>query len=133
MDENLSRHDGVLLGLALSLQAAAFQQLGKVKNPLTDRLERDLDQARATIDVLEMLKVKCRVGTAESVLRLLDTAVMELQMNFLDETRKERRGSGESAPPEAGTAAPAAPGADEQSGPAGVSEPGAAGPRAEEG
>jgi len=96
-DESLSKHDGVLLGLVLSLQAAAFQQLGKVKNPLTDRLERDLEQARATIDVLEMLKAKCRAGTAEPVLRLLDTAVMELQMNYLDESRKQRRAAAESA------------------------------------
>ncbi len=106
-EDELSKHDGVLFGLVLSLQAAAFQQLGKVKNPVTDRLERDLEQARATIDILEMLKVKCRTGTAEPVLRLLDTAVMELQMNFLDAARWERSAaaSGAAAGTPAGAAA----------------------------
>jgi hypothetical protein len=90
--KDLGKHDQVLLGLAYSLQAAAMAQLGKLKNPLTDRLERDLDQARATIDVLEMLKVKCRAGTDAEVLRFLDTAVLELQMNFLDELRRDAAG-----------------------------------------
>lgn len=104
--KDLGKHDQVLLGLAYSLQAAAMAQLGKLKNPLTDRLERDLDQARATIDVLEMLKVKCRADTDAEVLRFLDTAVLDLQMNFLDELRRDAAGK------------PAAPGGAESGGPA---------------
>ena len=59
-DTGIDKHDQVLMGLVFSLQAAAMQHLGKMKNPHTDAVERDLDQARATIDILEMLKVKCR-------------------------------------------------------------------------
>lgn len=89
-DTGVSKHDQVLAGLVLSLQAAAFQHLGKFKNPFTDKVERDLEQARGTIDILEMLKVKCRQDTPAEVLRLLDTAVMELQMNYLDEVKKDQ-------------------------------------------
>jgi hypothetical protein len=93
----LSKHDQILFGLVISLQAASFQHLGKVKNPLTDAIERDLDQARGTIDILEMLKVKCRTETDAGVLNLLDTAVMELQMNYLDERRKDAAAAKEDA------------------------------------
>lgn len=95
-DEALSKHDHVLLGLVMTLQYAAMQQLGKITNPMTGQVERNLEAARASIDLLEMLKVKCRAGTPASVLQPLDTAVMELQMNYLDEVRKDQ-----AAPPPA--------------------------------
>jgi hypothetical protein len=89
-DGGFSKHDHVLAGLVISLQAATMQHLGKVKNPLTDELERDLDQARGTIDILLMLKEKCRQDTPADILRLLDAAVMDLQMNYLEELKKDR-------------------------------------------
>jgi len=88
-DTGISKHDQVLVGLVLSLQGATMQHLGKIQNPLTGEVERDLDQARGSIDILEMLKAKCRTDTPKEILRLLDTTVMELQMNFLDETKKD--------------------------------------------
>jgi hypothetical protein len=115
MGENgIGKHDQVLAGLVWSLQAAAMQQLGKIKNPLTDVLERDLAGARGTIDILEMLKVKCRQDTAPEVLRLLDGAVMELQMNYLEELGKEREApASEGDAPEGGGPADGAPAGDE--------------------
>ncbi len=89
-DETLSKHDHILLGLVMSLQMAAMQQLGKIKNEMSGEIERDLTTARATIDMLEMLKVKCRTDTPAGVLRILDTAVMDLQMNYLDEVKKDQ-------------------------------------------
>jgi len=101
-DQEITKHDQVLAGLVFSLQAAAMQQLGKVTSPVTGQLERDLDQAQHTIDILDMLKTKCREGTHAEVVRILDGAVMDLQMNYLDEVKKEREapadGSDEAAP-----------------------------------
>ncbi len=84
----MSKHDHVLAGLVFSLQAAAMQQLGKIQNPLTGEIEKDLDQAKGTIDVLDMLKVKCRTDTPEELLRMIDGAVMDLQLNYMDEVKK---------------------------------------------
>ncbi len=97
--EELSRHDAVLLTLVAMFQDAGMRQLGKLAHPLTGKPERDLDGARATIDVLEMLQAKCRAGTPPAVMRALDTAVFELQMNWLDESKRA---------PEATAAAPQA-------------------------
>ncbi len=91
MSDQVSKHDQVLLALALNLQSIAMVQLGKISSPATGELERDLTGARATIDILEMLKVKCRHDTAAPVVRLLDQTVMDLQMNYLDEFKREQR------------------------------------------
>ncbi|MCB1181815.1 DUF1844 domain-containing protein [bacterium] len=103
----LSRHDHVLAGLVFSLQAAAMQQLGKIQNPATGETAVDLDQARATIDVLEMLKAKCRTDTPEALLRTLDGAVMDIQLNYMDELKKSRRGQAADDAADPAAAAPA--------------------------
>lgn len=84
----MSKHDHVLAGLVFSLQAAAMQQLGKIQNPMTGEVEKDLEQAKGTIDLLEMLKAKCRTETPEELLRMIDGAVMDLQLNYMDEVKK---------------------------------------------
>jgi hypothetical protein len=71
-----------------SLQAAAMQQLGKIQNPMSGEVEKDLDQAKGTIDLLEMLKAKCRTDTPDELLRMIDGAVMDLQLNYMDEVKK---------------------------------------------
>jgi hypothetical protein len=97
MTSEYSKHDHVLAGLVFSLQAAAMQQLGKIQNPVTGEVERDLDQARGTIDMLEMLKVKCRTDTPDELLRMMDGAVMDLQLNYMDERKKAARAAAEPA------------------------------------
>jgi hypothetical protein len=109
----MSKHDHILAGLVFSLQAATMQQLGKIQNPLTGKLEKDLEQARGTIDILEMLKTKCRTGTPEELVRMMDSAVMDLQLNYMDEMKKSAArdepagdGAGGEAPDKAPDEAP---------------------------
>ena len=84
----MSKHDHILAGLVFSLQAATMQQLGKIQNPMSGAIEKDLDQARGSIDILEMLKAKCRTDTPDELLRMIDSAVMDLQLNYMDEMKK---------------------------------------------
>jgi len=120
-DAELTKHDHVLMGLVFSLQHAAMTQLGKLQDPASGEVYRDLDQARATIDILEMLKAKCRTGTPADLLRLLDQAVLNLQLNYMDELKRpatgdqqEPAGGGEAAPAAGGDDAEAAPPAADQ-------------------
>lgn len=103
-DTGLTKHDHVLMGLVFSLQHAAMAQLGKLQDPVSGEVRRDLDQARATIDILEMLKVKCRAGTPEDLVRMLDQAVLNLQLNYMDELKQP---AGEAAPDGDAAGAPA--------------------------
>ena len=84
----MTKHDHVLMGLFSSLQAAVMQQMGKIQNSATGKMDVDLAGAASTIDILDMLKSKCRTDTPEELLRFMDNAVMEIQMNFMDEKKK---------------------------------------------
>jgi hypothetical protein len=108
----LDKHDQVLAGLVVSLQIAAMQQMGKITNPATNAVERDLEQARSSIDLLEMLKVKCRGGTPPPLLEMIDRTVIELQMNYVDELAKQRAAA-DAEPDEAAPAEAAAEPVDE--------------------
>jgi len=66
----------------------AYQQLGKLVNPITGKMERDLRQARITIDMLEMIREKTSGNLTDDEERLLDSILMELQMNYVDETNR---------------------------------------------
>lgn len=96
-NQEMSKHDHVLAGLMFSLQAAAMQQMGKIQDPVSGEVAVDLEQARSSIDVLEMLKAKCRTDTPDELLRMLDDAVLNLQLNYMDEVKKQQ------AAPEAGS------------------------------
>ncbi len=87
-DPNIDKHDQVLAGLFFNLQAMAMQQLGKIQDPRTGEVALDLEGARHTIDILDMLKHKCRVDTPDELLRMMDQTVMDLQLNFMDEMKK---------------------------------------------
>jgi len=91
-DIQMTKHDHILMGLFSSLQAAAMQQMGKIHNPATGKMDVDLAGASSTIDILDMLKAKCRTETPEELLRFMDGAVMDLQMNFLDEKKRHEGG-----------------------------------------
>ncbi len=110
-EANLTKHDHVLAGLVFQLQAVAMQQLGKLQDQRTGEIARDLEGARHTIDILDMLKAKCRADTPAELLRVLDQAVMDLQLNYMDETKREEgQEADEPGDAEAGGAEPAATG-----------------------
>lgn len=107
MSEQIAKHDHILMALTLNLQSIAMVQLGKVTSLASGEIERDLEGARGTIDILEMLKVKCRHETPAPVLRLLDQTVMDLQMNYLDEVKRDAaKAKAKAEQPDAAAAAP---------------------------
>ena len=69
-------------------QTLALQQLGKIINPITGELERDLQQARITIDMLQMIQKRTLGNLTNYEKVFLDRVVLELQMNFVDEMER---------------------------------------------
>jgi hypothetical protein len=74
--------------LVMVFHAAALQQMGKVKNPLTDKVERDLAAAQSSIDILDMLKEKTKGNLTAEEERMLKDVLMELKLNYVDEVKK---------------------------------------------
>jgi hypothetical protein len=83
----MNRDEALFVNLVMIFKSAAMQQLGKVVNPLTGKVERNLEQARFSIDTLAMLKDKTRGNLSEDLAKLLDSVLMELRMNFVEESR----------------------------------------------
>lgn len=99
-DASNQKDGAYFLQLVLTFQSAAWQQMGKLKNPLTDKVERDLNQARFSIDMLEMIRSKTRGNLTENEQQFLNRSISELQLNYIAEVDKEKKEK-EQAPEEA--------------------------------
>ena len=84
------------LSLVMSLATAAWSQLGKVPHPMTQKIEKDIDQARISIEFLRMLQEKTEGNLSVKEQELIDNTVADLELNFADEVRKSEA-PGESA------------------------------------
>lgn len=88
MTEPTATIDANFFQLVLSLQAGAMQQMGKVANPITGKVERDLRVAKATIDLVAMLEAKTKGNLNKEEARLLSHVLYELRLNYVDESKK---------------------------------------------
>ena len=88
---NEQKYQALFMNLVLSLQQAAWFQLGKVPNPVTNKIERDLLQARYSIDLLDMLFARTKGNLFEEETRMLDHVLRELKLNYVDEMDKEKK------------------------------------------
>jgi len=96
--DNTEKNQILLTQLILMFQTAALQQMGKIKNPITDNIERDLPQAQMSIDILDMMYGKMKGNLATEEERLFSTVLQELKLNYVDETMKDKQSPTTEAP-----------------------------------
>ena len=84
----MEKSELLLTQLILMFQTAALQQMGKLKNPLSDTIEKDLAQAQISIDLLEMLHTKTKGNLTREEEKILTTVLQELKLNYVDEVSK---------------------------------------------
>ncbi len=82
------REAALFLQLLLGLQQAAMVALGKLMNPVSGRIERNLEAARNTIDTLSALEGRTRGNLGADEQRVLTQVLTDLRMNYLDELKK---------------------------------------------
>jgi len=92
----------MFIHLVLIFQGAAMQQMGKLMNPITKKVERDLEAARNSIDTLRMLESKTEGHLSEEESKLLSHVLFELHLNYVDEVEKDRA-KAEQEKPEGGS------------------------------
>ena len=95
-DQNPSRQAALFLQLVLGLQQSGMMSLGKLMNPITRKIDRNLEVARDTIDTLASLEVRTKGNLESDEQRVLQQVLTELRMNYLEELKK----SGATAPSE---------------------------------
>ncbi len=89
MTEQDNNVNPYFMQLVLSLQSAAMFQMGKTASPMTGKIERDMAQARVSIDLIIMMQEKTKGNLSEEEQRIIDSTVYNLQMNYMDEVEKE--------------------------------------------
>ena len=77
--------------LISSLVHSAWVYLGKIKNPMNDKLEKNVDQASVQIDMLDMLFKRMTGNMSEEEDEYLGHVIRELKMNFLEEKNKPEK------------------------------------------
>jgi hypothetical protein len=82
------QHQLLFNQLVAMFHFAALQQMGKLKNPMSDKIERDLQQSKVSIDMLEMLLAKTKGNLAPDEERHLGGLLRELRLNYVDEASK---------------------------------------------
>ena len=71
-------------GLVISLAAATMQHLGKTMSPVTNKIEKNLEAAQATIDMLDMLAAKTKGNLDDKESKLLKGVLAELKLNYVE-------------------------------------------------
>jgi hypothetical protein len=106
--QSLSRKD-LFLGLIHSFQSAAMQQMGKVPSPFSGQVERDLEQARLSIDMLEMLEERTSGNLTGEESRFLKHVLTELRLNYVSELEDDSKAKGSEPGSPSSPAEPGAP------------------------
>ena len=84
-------NDQVLfMQLVIQNQQIALMSLGKMKNPLTDKSEINLEYAKLSIDTLDMLLNKTNGNLSDYEEKFLTEVIKELKLSYVEELGKEQ-------------------------------------------
>lgn len=72
-------------------QMQAMMSLGKLMNPTTGTIDRNLEHARFCIDVLSVLEEKTKNNLTPDEQRLLTNVLQDLRINFVAEKNKSEQ------------------------------------------
>ncbi len=69
--------------LVISIASSAVVNLGLEKNPQTNKIEKNLEIARYSIDLLVLLKDKTKNNLSTNEQNYLDAIIQDLQLKFV--------------------------------------------------
>ena len=84
----MEKNDELFIQLLYIFHTSAMQALGKTKSPITGKIEKNLDQAKQSIDMLEMLKDKTANNLSPELVKAMDTFLTEVRLKYVDEINK---------------------------------------------
>ncbi len=92
--------DPLFVHLVSTFTQSAWVSMGKIKNPVSEELERNLEQAGFYIDLLDMMQTKMEGNLSEWETQFLAHSVSELKLNFIEEKNKKENSKDETDAPE---------------------------------
>tara|TARA_A100001035_G_scaffold217562_1_gene177465 strand:+ start:3180 stop:3497 length:318 start_codon:yes stop_codon:yes gene_type:complete len=80
----LNKDENLFSYVVDTFRSSANISLGKIKNPVTNKIDVNLVQAEYYLDVLSMLQKKTKNNLTEYEEQMLINIVSELRMNFIE-------------------------------------------------
>lgn len=74
--------------LVMMLATQAMMAMGKLANPVTGKVERQMQGAQIMIDMLEMLREKTRGNLSPEESRVLENTLRDLRLNYVAEANR---------------------------------------------
>lgn len=93
-----TNYESQFMQLVMGLQSSAWMLLGKIANPVTGKQEKNMGAAKQTVDTLLMLQAKTKGNLSKAEQSVLDGAIQQLQLNYLEESKAEETPSEKSGP-----------------------------------
>ena len=81
----------LFMQLVIQNQQMAMISLGKVKNPVSGTLDKNLEFAKLSIDTLDMLVQKTKGNLSDYEKNLLTETVNQLKIIYVEESAKEEK------------------------------------------
>ena len=83
MNEETRIPEASFVSLVLFFATIASQHLGLVKNPLSEKVDKNLELAKYTIDSLDILKEKTKGNLAEEEKEVLENILSDLKLAYV--------------------------------------------------
>jgi len=84
MDNDKLTH--LFYSLIYSFQMQTMMSLGKIKNPVSDKIEKDMPAAQMTIDIIDMIKEKTKNNLSEQESKFIEQVLADLKLNYVHES-----------------------------------------------
>jgi len=75
--------------LVMSYQTSSLMQMGHLKDPYTQKVEKNLENAKLSIDILGMLQQKTKNNLTKDESELLENVLRELRLAYIKESSKD--------------------------------------------
>ena len=85
----MNSEDQTFTQLLYIFYSSAMVAMGKIKNPATDKVERNMEQAKQSIEILELIKSKTKNNVTPDQQKMIDGLLTDLRLNYVDETNKD--------------------------------------------
>ncbi|HED08929.1 MAG TPA: DUF1844 domain-containing protein [Ignavibacteria bacterium] len=85
----LTNEQVLFMQLIMQNQQIAMMAMGKLKNPVTNKIDRNLDYAKVSIDTLDMIAVKTKGNLSDYEEKYLTEVLKELKLNYVEEVNKD--------------------------------------------
>jgi hypothetical protein len=89
--EDAQQYEVMFMHMMIGLQGACWIHLGKIQDPMTGKIERNLMLAQNDIDILMMIKQKTKNNLSDVEKSTLNGVIQQLQVNFLSEMEKQKK------------------------------------------